>query len=142
MSKATVYAAAQFGIADVSTATGLLVGSVNFNGSADTAESPNHIGCVVGFAVYNMRNEVSCDGVVKTKGTGLVGKVGALLTLAEATNNSRTKLSEGIDVTPGAGASIILTGSTLSPTQTGFEGGGLSGVYHPFVNTGSPTTLT
>lgn len=142
MSKATVYAAAQYGLADCSTATGLLVGSVTFTGSSDTAESPDHIGCVVGFAVYNMRKEVSCDGIVKTKASGLAGNVGALLSLAEATNNSRTKLSEDLDVTPDANASIIITGSTMTPTQTGFEGGGLSGVYHPFVATNTPASLT
>jgi hypothetical protein len=142
MSKATVFSSAQYGLADCSSATGLLVGTITFTGTADTAEAPDHIGCVVGMAVYNQRKDVSIDGIVKTKGTGLASNVGTVLTIAEATNNSRAKLSEDLDVTPDANAAVIVTGSTLSPTQTGFEGGGITGVYHPFVATNSPATLT
>jgi len=142
MSKATVYAAAQFGLADDSTATGLLVGSVTYTGNSATAEAPDHIGCVAGLAVYNQRKDVSCDGIIKTKGSGLAGNVGTVLALANTTNNTRTRLSEDLDVTADANAALIVTGSTISPTATGFEGGGLSGVYHPFVATNAPVTLT
>ena len=142
MSKATVFSAAQFGIADSSTATGLLAGSVTFTGQADIAEAPDHIGCVVGLAVYNMRKEVSVEGIVKTKGTGIAANIGAVLTLAESTNNSRTKLTEGLNVTADANAALVITGNSLTPQGTGFEGGGVSGVYHPFVATNSPATLT
>ena len=142
MSKATVYAAAQFGLADDSTATGLLVGSVTYTGNSDTAEAPDHIGCVAGLAVYNQRKDVSVEGIIKTKGSGLAGNVGTVLALANTTNNTRTRLSEDLDVTADANAAIIVTGSTISPTATGFEGGGLSGVYHPFVATNSPASLT
>lgn len=142
MSKATVYAAAQFGLADDSTATGLLVGSVTYTGNSDTAEAPDHIGCVAGLAVYNQRKDVSVEGIVKTKGTGLAGNVGTVLTLANTTSNSRTRLSEDLDVTADANAALIITGSSMTPTATGFEGGSLSGVYHPFVATNAPVTLT
>lgn len=142
MSKATVFSAAQFGLADCSSATGLVVGSVTFTGQSDTAEVPDHIGCVIGLSVYNQRKEVSADGIVKTKGSGLAVNIGTVCTIAEATNNSRTKLSEDLDVTADANAAVVITGTTLSPTQSGFEGGGVSGVYHPFVATNSPATLT
>jgi hypothetical protein len=142
MSKATVFSAAQYGLADCANATGLLVGSVTFTGTSDTAEAPDHIGCVVGFSVYNQRKDVSIDGIIKTKGTGLGGDIGTVLTIAEATNNSRTKLGEALDVTPDANAAFIMTGNTISPTATGFEGGGITGVYHPFVSTNSPASLT
>lgn len=142
MSKATVFSAAQYGIADISTASGLLAGSITFTGQSDTAEAPDHIGCVVGVAVYNARREVSIDGIIKTKGTGLGANIGAVMSLAEATNNSRTKLSEGLGVTPDANAGLIITGANISPTQTGFEGGSLTGIYHPFTATNSPATLT
>jgi hypothetical protein len=142
MSKATVYAAAQFGLADDSTATGLLVGSVTYTGNSDTAEAPDHIGCVAGLAVYNQRKDVSVEGIIKTKGSGLAGNVGTVLALANTTSNSRTRLSEDLDVTADANAALIVTGSTMSPTATGFEGGGLSGVYHPFVATNAPASLT
>lgn len=142
MSKATVFSAAQFGLADCSSATGLLVGSVTFTGQSDTAEAPDHIGCVTGLAVYNQRKEVSIEGIIKTKGSGLASNIGTVLTVAEATNNSRTKLSEDLDLTADANAAVIVTGSTISPTQNGFEGGSITGVYHPFVATNSPASLT
>ena len=142
MSKATAFSAAQFGLADDSTATGLLVGSVTYTGNSDTAEAPDHIGCVTGLAVYNMRKDVSCDGIIKTKGSGLAANVGTVLTLANTTSNSRTRLSEDLDLTPDANAAIVVTGSTMTPTATGFEGGGLTGVYHPFVATNAPVSLT
>ena len=142
MSKATAFSAAQFGLADDSTATGLLVGSVTYTGNSDTAEAPDHIGCVAGLAVYNMRKDVSCDGIVKTKGSGLTANVGTVLTLANTTSNSRTRLSEDLDLTPDANAAIIVIGSSMTPTATGFEGGGLTGVYHPFVATNAPVSLT
>lgn len=142
MSKATVFSAAQFGLADDSSATGLLVGSVTYTGNSDTAEAPDHIGCVAGLAVYNQRKDVSCDGIIKTKGSGLASNIGAVLVLANTTSNSRTRLSEDLDLTPDSNASIVVTGSTMSPTATGFEGGGITGVYHPFVATNAPATLT
>jgi len=142
MSKATVYSTAQFGLADSSSATGLYAASVTFTANSDTAEALDHIGCVAGLSVYNARKDISVDGVVKTKGSGLASDVGATLTLAEATNNSRAKLSEDIGVSPVAGAAVVVTGGSLSPKQNGFEEGSITGVYHPFLDTSSPTTLT
>lgn len=142
MSKATVFSTAQFGTADDSSATGLLVASCAFNGTSDTAEAPDHIGCVVGFAVYNQRKDVTCDGIVKTKGSGLAANIGTVCTFANATSNSRTRLYEDLDVTPAAGAGVIITGANITPTANGFEGGSLTGIYHPFVDAGSTVTLT
>lgn len=142
MSKATIYSTAQYGLADDSSATGLHVGNVSFTAGSDLAEVPDHIGCVVGFAIYNEKVDVSVDGIVKTKGTGLVPNMAAVLTLAESSNNSRTKLSETVSGTPDANAGIVVTGADLKPTQSGFEGGSITGVYYPFVATNSPATLT
>lgn len=142
MSNATVYSAAQYGLADESSATGLLVARVNYEGSSDVPEAMDHIGCVVGFAVTNQRKTVSCDGVVKTKGSGLAGDIGTLITLANTTLNTRTRNSEGLSVTPEAGSGIVVTGCTLEPTQSGFETGGLSGVFFPFVSASAPVTLS
>ena len=93
MSKATVYAAAQYGLATETTATGLVVGSISWDGSCDTVELPDHIGCVIGLSVGNPRKEVKCDGIIATKATGLVGNLGAVLTLSNTTTNSRTRNS-------------------------------------------------
>jgi hypothetical protein len=142
MSQATVFSASQWGLADEDTATGLVVASITWNGTSETAELPDHIGNSSGLAVYNPKKDVSGDGVISTKGTGLVGDIGDVLALANATNNTRTRNSEGLGVTPDAAAGVVITGNSISPQQTGFEGGGFTGIYLPGVSTTSPTILT
>ena len=80
--------------------------------------------------------------MIATKGTGLVGNIGAVLTLANSTANSRTREGEGLGVTPHASAGVVITGNNIEPAQTGFEGGGFTGIYIPGVDTSSPVTLT
>lgn len=142
MSLATVYSTAQYGNADDTTATGLYVGTVKFSTSSSQATAPDHIGCDVGYAVYNAKKDVSVDGIVATKATGLVNTVGSTIDLANTTNSSRTRLSEFFSGTPASGAAIIITGGETSGTSTGFETGSITGIYNPFVAAGSPTTLT
>lgn len=142
MSLATVYATAQHGLADETTATGIYVGSMTWTGNSEQTKLPNHIGCTVGFAVYESNKTVSCDGIIAVKGTGLVDAIGSAITLANTTFNTRTRNSEGIGDTPVAGAGLIVVGNTISPTGTGFEGGGMEMVYFPSVSTSSPYTVT
>lgn len=141
-SSATVFSGAQFGLASDVSSTGLVVGKIDFTASSETAELPDHIGNTIGVAIYNPRKEVSIDGIIAAKGTGLVGDIGDTLTLAESTNNSRAKLTEGLDVTAVAGAGLMITGNTISPTQTGFEGGAITAIYRPFTSASSPYTAT
>lgn len=144
MSLATVYGTAQFGLADDATATGLYVGSVSFDGTSETAMAPDHIGCDVGLAVYNPKKDISVDGIIKTKGTGLVDNIGSVITLANTTNNTRTRLNEGLgdSIASATGASIIITGNSIKPGATAFEEGGLTGIYLPFVAAGTVVALT
>ena len=142
MSQATVYSAAQWGAADDVTASGLIIASVTYNGTSELGELPNHIGNTAGFTVYNPKKDVSGDGVVATKGTGLVGNIGAVIALDNSTENTRTRNEEGLGVTPDANAGIVITGNSISPQQTGFEGGGFNGIYNPGVATNAPTVLT
>ena len=140
MSKATVYSTAQYGTADDSSATGLFVGTVSYNGTADVAESPNHIGCVVGISVYNERKDISVEGIVAVKGSGLAADMGGTLTLANTTANSRTRLGEAMSATA-TSTVIIVTGADLTSSATGFETGSISGVYYPSLSA-TTTTLT
>jgi hypothetical protein len=141
MSLATVYSTAQFGLADESSATGLYVGSITWTGQSEQVKVPNHIGATVGFCVYDASKTVSADGVIATKGTGLVDTIGSVITLANTTHSARTRNSEGLgDGVTGAG--LIVVGNTISPTGTGFEGGGMEMVYFPNLTTSSPTTIT
>ena len=142
MSLATVYSTAQFGLADETSATGLYVGTVSFATTSEQATAPDHIGCDVGFAVYNPKKDVSVDGIVSVKGTGLADTVGSTVTLANTTNNTRTRLTESIGGSHASGASIVIIGADISGTATGFETGSMNGIYNPFVAAGSPVTLT
>lgn len=142
MSQATVYATSQFGLAADVTATGLFVGTVSFSNSSETATAPDHIGCDVGLAIYNPKKDVSVDGIVASKGTNLVANIGSTITLANTTNNTRTRLAEQISGSPASGAAIIITGGETSGTATGFETGSLTGIYHPFVAAGTSVVLT
>jgi hypothetical protein len=139
---ATVFSAAQFGLADDSTATGLLAASVGFSASSSMAQAPDHIGNTAGFAVYERKKDITVSGVIKTKGTGLVGSIGTLITLANTTTNTRTRLAESLGVTPIANSGIVVTGSDITPTNSDFEGGSLTGVFFPGVAVNSPVTLT
>lgn len=142
MSQATVYATSQFGLAADVSATGLFVGTVSFSNSSETATAPDHIGCDVGLAIYNPKKDVSVDGIVASKGTNLVANIGSTITLANTTNNTRTRLAEQISGSPASGAAIVITGGETSGTATGFETGSLTGIYHPFVAAGTSVVLT
>lgn len=142
MSQATVHGTMQFGLADDSTATGLLVGTCSWSATIEQAFAPNHIGCDVGIALYNAKKTVSVDGIIKTKGTGILGSLGTAITLTNTTNNTRTRNAEGLGETPVANTGIIVTGNTIAPTATGMEGGTIEGIFLPSVATNAPVTLT
>lgn len=132
----------QFGLGDDASATGLLVGTVSFSATSEQALAPNHIGCDVGIAIYNAKKTISVDGIIKTKGTGLLGSIGTGIVLANTTTSTRTRLAEGLGETPVSNSGIIVTGNTISPTATGMEGGSIEGVFLPSVATNAAVTLT
>lgn len=142
MSNAVAFSASQFGLVAETTASGLIIGNLSYNATSEIASVPNHIGCEVGFAVYNAKKEVTLDGVIAAKGTAMPADIGEVITLANSTNNTRTRQSENLGETPVAGAAIVVTGSSLTLTSTGFEQGSITGVYYPSVDTGSPVILT
>jgi hypothetical protein len=142
MSQATVYGTAQYGNAADVSASGLFVGTITWNHTSEQAMAPNHIGCDVGVAIYNAKKDVTVDGIVAAKATGLVGNIGATLVLANATTNSRARHSENLGASPVGGAGVIITGGNISTTSTGFETGSTSGIFIPGVVTSGPTVLT
>lgn len=142
MSQATVYGTAQFGTADETSATGLYCGTVTFAHTSEQAFAPNHIGCDAAFSVYNAKKDVSVDGIVAVKGTGLVGNIGATITLANATTNARTRNSSNLGVSAVGNAALVVIGGNVAPNATGFETGNVSAIFLPGVATNSPTVLT
>jgi len=142
MSLATVYGTAQFGTADETTASGLYTGTISYNGTSEQAFAPNHIGCDAAFSVYNAKKDVSLDGIVSVKTTGLVGNIGAVIVLANSTSNTRTRNSSNLGDTPNANAGLVIIGNNVTPTNNGFETGNVQAIYIPSVATNAPTTLT
>ena len=146
MSKATVYSGAQFGLVSEISATGLYIGTISWDGTSEQAVVPDHIGTTVGVSIYNPTKEVSLDGVIAVKGTGLVGSIGETLALSNSTNlpggGTRTRLSEGLGATPVSGAALIITGNNIAPSNTEFETGSLSASFWPGINTGSVYEVT
>jgi hypothetical protein len=142
MSLATVYGTAQFGTADETSASGLYTGTVTFNGTSEQSFAPNHIGCDVAFSVYNAKKDVSLDGIVAVKATGIVGNIGSVISLANSTNNTRTRQSANLGDTPVANAGLVIIGNSVAPTNNGFETGNVSAIFIPSVATNAPTSLT
>jgi hypothetical protein len=142
MSLATVYGTAQFGTADETSASGLFTGTISYNGTSEQAFAPNHIGCDAAFSVYNAKKDVSLDGIVAVKATGLVGNIGSVIVLANSTSNSRTRSSSNLGDTPNANAGLVIIGNNVTPTNNGFESGNVQAIYLPSVATNSPVTLT
>jgi len=136
-SAATVYGGGQYGLATDVSATGLVAATNPFTKSSKTAEAPDHIGNTCMVSIYDPRCEVSMEGVVAAKGTGMVGTIGGLITLSNTTKNTRLRLSENLVSAATTGAGIILTDYSLTPEQSGFEKGSLKGVYFAYLDTTS-----
>lgn len=137
---ATVYSTAKFGTNSESSSTGLYLGSISFNGASEVVTAPNHVGQDVGVSISNERIDISCEGVITTKGAGMVVGMADLVTLANATGDSSTVYADILKVAPVANASVIITAATMTRTQNGFETGSLTGVFYPGVDSTSVYT--
>lgn len=139
---ATVYATARFGIVAEVTATGLFLGTFTTDYTADIEYLKNHIGCDVGLSIYNDSSEISCDGVVATKATGLVPVLAATITLANDSADTLGTNKKNLFTTPVGSAGVIVTGATLTRTNSQFETGSVKAVYKPLVSTTSPSVIS
>jgi hypothetical protein len=138
---ATVFGTARFGLSSESSSTGLFAANISFAGTSEQAMAPNHVGQDVGMSIYNESIDVTIDGIIAVKATGLVVGIADAVTLANQTDGF-DKVTDILKVTPISGASVIITGATVSRTNTGFETGDLTGVFKPGFTAASPTTET
>jgi hypothetical protein len=136
---ATVFGTARFGLASESSSTGLFAANISFAGTSEQAMAPNHIGQDVGMSIYNESIDVTIDGIIAVKGSGLVVGIADAVTLANTTDGF-DKVTDILKTTPTSGASVIITAATISRSNTGFETGDLTGVYKPGFSAASPTT--
>lgn len=139
---ATVYSTAKFGASSETSSTGLYIGSISFSGASEVGTAPSHVGQDVGVSVSNERIDISAEGVITTKGAGMVVGMADLLTLANATSDGSTVYTDILKVTPVANASVIITGASMTRTNTGFETGNLTGVFYPGVDTSAVYTAS
>lgn len=139
---ATIFGNAQYGARDDTSATGLHIASLSYTYSTEQAQVKNHLGNDVGLSVYNDKTEVSADGVVATKTTGLVPDLADVVTLANSTANSLDIDSDAHFTSSDANAGLVVTGGTLGRSNTDFETGSLSMLYCPLIATDSPTVVT
>ena len=139
---ATVYSTAKFGANSESSSTGLFLGSISFNGASEVGTAPNHVGQDIGVSISNERIDISCEGVISTKGAGMVVGMADLVVLANATGDSSTVYADILKVTPVANASVIITAASMTRTNNGFETGSLTGVFYPSVDSTAVYTST
>jgi len=132
---ATVHSTARFGVVDDSTATGLYIASLSYSYSSEQGMVKDHEGFTVGLSVYDDRTEISADGVVKTKGSGLVASIGDTVTLLNESDDGDA-LNDGALMSTSVGtAAPICTGGGITRSNTEFETGSLTLVFYPLVAT-------
>jgi hypothetical protein len=139
---ATVHGASRFGIVSDSSATGLLLGKLSYDYSVDIVYAKNHIGNNVSMALLNDMTEVSCDGVVAVKATGMVINLGDALTLANTTADSLNLLSQNLISTPVSNAGTVISGASLERLNADFETGSVKAIYQPLIATNAPSTVS
>lgn len=139
---ATVFGTARYGVVDDSTATGLFVGSVGYTYNSEQAFAKDHLGCDVSMSLYNDSTDVSISGVVKTQATGLAPAISDVLTLANSSADTLGLDNSNLFSIPVGGAGVIITGATMSRSNTEFETGELTAVYKPMFSSSTPVALT
>ncbi len=139
---ATVFGSARYGVNDDSSATGLFVGNISYAYTAEQAFAKDHTGSDASMSLYNDSTEITISGVVKTKATGLVPDIAAVLTLANSSADSLAADSKNLFSTPVANAGVIVTGATLNRVNTEFENGEISAVYKPMFASNAPSVLS
>jgi len=132
---ATVFGTAKFGITSEAPSTGLFIATINFAGVGEIAFAPNHVGQDVGMAISNEAIDITLNGVITTKGAGMVVGIADTIVLANATADSSTIYTDIVKTTPVTNAGVIITGATMGRTNNGFETGDLTGVYKPGIDT-------
>jgi len=129
-------------MADDSSVTGLIIGSLAVSYSTETAFVPNHIGSDVSMALFNDSSETTLSGVVAVKGTGLVPDLAAAITLANDSVDTLAIKSKNLFTTPASNAGLVVTGATMTRANREFETGDITAIYKPLIATNAPATVT
>jgi hypothetical protein len=136
------FSLARFGTVDESTATGLYLGEITYDYSSDKTDIKNHINSTVGFTLSDPKTEVKMSGVVTTKTAGFTPALASVLTLANSTADTLGLNSKGIFGTPVANAGVVIIGGSLKRSNSEYETGDCTGIFHPEAVTNAPVSLT
>lgn len=130
---ATVFGTARHGMVDDSSATGLYVSSLSYSYSTEMAQARDSQGFTAAFSLFEDKADITVDGVVKTKTTGLTTDLAATITLANESDDTLSLNDQNMFSTPDAAAGTVVTGASLTRNQSEFETGSLTLVYFPLV---------
>lgn len=136
------FSLAQYGAASDSSSTGLYIGSIAYAYGANKVDLKDHTDSTVGFTLADDKTDVTLSGAVVAKTTGLVPAIGGVIVLANSTINSLTLNSKGLFTTPVANAGVVVTGATMTRTNSDFESGDVTAVFHPGVTTNAPVSVS
>ena len=139
---AKVFSTSRYGIISDATATGLKLANLTFNSTTQEALGEDHLGQEDAVSLYNDKTEISADGIVAVKATGLDLDLGEVVVLANNTDGSLDLEQDKLFTSAHANAGTIVTSLDVTRNNKGFETGSMSGTYRPLVNTSSPSTLT
>jgi hypothetical protein len=136
------FSLAQYGAINDQTATGIYIGSIAYAYAANKVDLKDHTDSTVGFSLADDKTDVTISGAIVAKTTGLVPAIGGVLTLANSAANSLTLNSKGLFTTPVANAGVVVTGATMTRTNSDFESGDITAVFHPGVTTNAPVSVS
>lgn len=139
---ATFFSTAQFGVASETSSTGLVASDWSMEVSAETAYVENHVGTVQGMSLYNQVGNVTISGVIAVGATGLTKKIGDAVTLANIATGTSGTFARSFAGTINGSASLIVTQSSITRNNKGFETGSLNAVFHPSMSASSPSVIS
>lgn len=139
---ATVFSTAQFGVSSETSSTGLVASDWSMEVSAENAYVENHVGTVAGMSLFNQVGNVTISGVIAVGATGLTKKIGDAVTLANIATGTSGTFARSFFGTLNGSASLIITQSSITRNNKGFETGSLNAVFHPSLATSSPSVIS
>lgn len=139
---ATVFGAPRHGIVKDETATGLALASLSYDYTTEQAFAENHTGSTFAFSVFNEIVDVTAEGVVASRTTGLVTDLASVITLANESADSLSLNDQNLFSTANANAGTVVIGANLRRANKEFETGTLTMKFAPLVATNSPSTIS
>lgn len=138
---AIVFGGSQYGVVSDSTATGLKLSNISYSSNTDRQDAEDHTGSIFAYALTNDVTEITFDGVVAVKGTGVAFALSDVLTLSNSTANALNLEEDGLFTLVDANAGPVVTSLEVSRSNREFETGSGTAFFAPLVATDSATPV-